>query len=211
MLVKRIFDLVVSAAALVILSPMLIGVAILIKLDDGGPVFYRGVRIGRHGRPFRLFKFRSMRVDAERIGGVTTAEDDPRITRLGWWLRKTKVDELPELINVAIGEMSLVGPRPEVERYVRLMSDAERMILSVPPGLTDWATLWNWDEGAVLAGVADPEEMYLRAIRPEKIRLQLEYVKRRTFWVDLTILLQTAAAIVLRIKPKALSLREQHR
>jgi len=152
-----------------------------------------------------------MRVDAERIGGVTTADDDPRITRLGWWLRKTKVDELPELINVAIGEMSLVGPRPEVERYVRLMSDAERMILSVPPGLTDWATLWNWDEGAVLAGVADPEAMYLRAIRPEKIRLQLEYVKRRTFWVDLTILLQTAAAIVLRFKPKALSLREQHR
>jgi lipopolysaccharide/colanic/teichoic acid biosynthesis glycosyltransferase len=211
MLVKRIFDLIVSAAALVILSPMLIGVAILIKLDDGGPVFYRGVRIGRHGRPFRLFKFRSMRVDAERIGGVTTPDDDPRITRLGWWLRKTKVDELPELINVAIGEMSLIGPRPEVERYVRLMSDAERMILSVPPGLTDWATLWNWDEGAVLAGVADPEAMYLRAIRPEKIRLQLEYVKRRTFWVDLTILLQTAAAIVLRLKPKALSLREQHR
>ena len=211
MLVKRIFDLIVSAAALVILSPMLIGVAILIKLDDGGPVFYRGVRIGRHGRPFRLFKFRSMRVDAERIGGVTTPDDDPRITRLGWWLRKTKVDELPELINVAIGEMSLIGPRPEVERYVRLMSDAERMILSVPPGLTDWATLWNWDEGAVLAGVADPEAMYLRAIRPEKIRLQLEYVKRRTFRVDLTILLQTAAAIVLRLKPKALSLREQHR
>jgi len=211
MLVKRIFDLIVSAAALVILSPMLIGVAILIKLDDGGPVFYRGVRIGRHGRPFRLFKFRSMRVDAERIGGVTTPDDDPRITRLGWWLRKTKVDELPELINVAIGEMSLIGPRPEVERYVRLMSDAERMILSVPPGLTDWATLWNWDEGAVLAGVADPEAMYLRAIRPEKIRLQLEYVKRHTFWVDLTILLQTAAAIVLRLKPKALSLREQHR
>jgi len=211
MLVKRIFDLIVSAAALCLLSPMLIGVAILIKLDDGGPVFYRGVRIGRHGRPFRLFKFRSMRVDAERIGGVTTADDDPRITRLGWWLRKTKVDELPELINVAIGEMSLIGPRPEVERYVRLMSDAERMILSVPPGLTDWATLWNWDEGAVLAGVADPEAMYLRAIRPEKIRLQLEYVKRRTFWVDLTILLQTAAAIVLRLKPKALSLREQHR
>jgi lipopolysaccharide/colanic/teichoic acid biosynthesis glycosyltransferase len=211
MIVKRIFDLIVSAAALVVLSPMLIGVAALIKLDDRGPIFYRGVRIGRHGRPFRLFKFRSMRVDAERIGGVTTADDDPRITRLGWWLRKTKVDELPELINVMIGEMSLVGPRPEVERYVRLMDEEERAILSVPPGLTDLATLWNWDEGAVLAGLADPEEMYLRAIRPEKIRLQLEYVKRRSFWVDLTILLRTAAAIVLRIKPKALSLREHQR
>jgi lipopolysaccharide/colanic/teichoic acid biosynthesis glycosyltransferase len=152
-----------------------------------------------------------MRMDAERIGGVTTADDDPRITRVGWWLRKTKVDELPQLVNVLVGEMSLVGPRPEVERYVRLMTDEERVILSVAPGLTDWATLWNSDEGALLAGVADPDEMYLRVIRPEKIRLQLEYVRRRSFWIDITILLRTAAAIVLRIKPQALSLREHPR
>jgi lipopolysaccharide/colanic/teichoic acid biosynthesis glycosyltransferase len=211
MAVKRLFDLIVSAVALVALSPMLIVIAVLIKLDDGGAVFYRGVRIGRYGRPFRVIKFRSMRVDAERIGGVTTADDDPRITQVGWWLRKTKVDELPQLMNVLVGEMSLVGPRPEVERYVRLMTDDERLVLSVAPGLTDWATLWNSDEGALLAGVADPDAMYLRVIRPEKIRLQLEYVKRRSFWIDITILLRTAAAIVLRIKPQALSLREHQR
>ena len=211
MAVKRIFDLIVCAVALVALSPLLILVSVLIKLDDRGAVFYRGVRIGRNGRPFRVIKFRSMRMDAERIGGVTTADDDPRITRVGWWLRKTKVDELPQLMNVLLGEMSLVGPRPEVERYVRLMTDEERVILSVAPGLTDWATLWNSDEGALLAGVADPDEMYLRVIRPEKIRLQLEYVKRRSFWIDITILLRTAAAIVLRIKPQALSLREHQR
>ena len=211
MAVKRIFDLIVSAIALVALSPLLIVIGVSIKLDDRGAVFYRGVRIGRNGRPFRVIKFRSMRIDAERIGGVTTADDDPRITRVGWWLRKTKVDELPQLMNVLVGEMSLVGPRPEVERYVRLMTDAERVILSVAPGLTDWATLWNSDEGALLAGVADPDEMYLRVIRPEKIRLQLEYVRRRSFWIDITILLRTAAAIVLRIKPQALSLREHQR
>ncbi|HZO41848.1 MAG TPA: sugar transferase [Methylomirabilota bacterium] len=211
MAVKRIFDLIVSAIALVALSPLLIVIGVSIKLDDRGAVFYRGVRIGRNGRPFRVIKFRSMRMDAERIGGVTTADDDPRITRVGWWLRKTKVDELPQLMNVLVGEMSLVGPRPEVERYVRLMTDAERVILSVAPGLTDWATLWNSDEGALLAGVADPDEMYLRVIRPEKIRLQLEYVRRRSFWIDITILLRTAAAIVLRIKPQALSLREHQR
>jgi lipopolysaccharide/colanic/teichoic acid biosynthesis glycosyltransferase len=211
MAVKRIFDLIVSAIALVALSPLLIVIGVSIKLDDRGAVFYRGVRIGRNGRPFRVIKFRSMRMDAERIGGVTTADDDPRITRVGWWLRKTKVDELPQLMNVLVGEMSLVGPRPEVERYVRLMTDEERVILSVAPGLTDWATLWNSDEGALLAGVADPDEMYLRVIRPEKIRLQLEYVRRRSFWIDITILLRTAAAIVLRIKPQALSLREHQR
>jgi lipopolysaccharide/colanic/teichoic acid biosynthesis glycosyltransferase len=211
MAVKRVFDLIVSAIALVALSPMLIVIAVLIKADDGGAVFYRGVRVGRYGRPFRVIKFRSMHVDAERIGGVTTADDDPRITRVGWWLRKTKVDELPQLMNVLVGEMSLVGPRPEVERYVRLMTEDERVVLSVAPGLTDWATLWNSDEGALLAGVANPDEMYLRVIRPEKIRLQLEYVKRRSFWIDITILLRTAAAIVLRIKPQALSLREHQR
>jgi lipopolysaccharide/colanic/teichoic acid biosynthesis glycosyltransferase len=211
MAVKRIFDLIISAIALVALSPLLIMIGVSIKLDHRGAVFYRGVRIGRNGRPFRVIKFRSMRMDAERIGGVTTADDDPRITRVGWWLRKTKVDELPQLVNVLVGEMSLVGPRPEVERYVRLMTDEERVILSVAPGLTDWATLWNSDEGALLAGVADPDEMYLRVIRPEKIRLQLEYVRRRSFWIDITILLRTAAAIVLRIKPQALSLREHPR
>ena len=205
---KRLFDVIVSAAALVTLSPLLVALAMLIKVDDGGPVFYRGARVGRGGRMFRVLKFRTMRVDAEAIGGPSTAADDVRITRVGHWLRRSKLDELPELVNVLAGDMSLVGPRPEVERYVRLMSAEERFVLSVRPGLTDWATLWNSDEGAVLAGASDPEKTYLELIRPEKIRLQLEYVRRRSFWIDLVILVQTLGAIVLRTKPEALRLRE---
>jgi lipopolysaccharide/colanic/teichoic acid biosynthesis glycosyltransferase len=211
MLAKRLFDLAVSAAGLIVLSPVLLVLAALIKLDDGGPVFYRGVRIGRHGRPFRVVKFRTMRVDAEAVGGPSTAADDARITRLGRWLRQAKLDEIPELVNVFLGDMSLVGPRPEVDKYVRLMNEEERAVLSVRPGLTDWATLWNSDEGAVLAGSADPEKTYLDLIRPEKIRLQLEYVRSRSFWTDLVILAQTVVAIVLRTKPEALRLREHRR
>ena len=211
MIAKRFFDLLISITGLVLLAPLLMAVAALIKLSDRGPVFYRGVRVGRYGRTFRIIKFRTMRVDAEKIGGASTAADDPRITRIGRWLRASKLDELPELANVVLGDMSLVGPRPEVERYVRLMSPTERTILTVPPGLTDWATLWNRDEGAVLAGAADPEQTYLETIRPEKIRLQLDYVRRRSFWVDVGILVQTAAAIVLRTKPEALRLREHRR
>jgi lipopolysaccharide/colanic/teichoic acid biosynthesis glycosyltransferase len=211
MLAKRLFDLAVSAAGLMVLSPVLLVLAALIKLDDGGPVFYRGVRIGRHGRPFRVVKFRTMRVDAEAVGGPSTAADDARITRLGRWLRQAKLDEIPELVNVFLGDMSLVGPRPEVDKYVRLMNEEERAVLSVRPGLTDWATLWNSDEGAVLAGSADPEKTYLDLIRPEKIRLQLEYVRSRSFWTDLVILAQTVVAIVLRTKPEALRLREHRR
>jgi lipopolysaccharide/colanic/teichoic acid biosynthesis glycosyltransferase len=207
-MMKRLFDVIVSAAGLALLSPVLLALAAVIKLDDGGPVFYRGVRVGRGGRPFRVAKFRTMRVDAESMGGSSTAADDVRITRVGHWLRKSKLDELPELLNVLWGDMSLVGPRPEVERYVRLMSEEERSILSVRPGLTDWATLWNSDEGAVLAGASDPEKTYLELIRPEKIRLQLKYVRRRSFWTDLVILWQTLGAVVLRTKPEALRLRE---
>jgi lipopolysaccharide/colanic/teichoic acid biosynthesis glycosyltransferase len=211
MLAKRLFDLTVSAAGLIVLSPGLLVLAALIKLDDGGPVFYRGVRIGRRGRPFRVVKFRTMRIDAETVGGPSTAADDARITRVGRWLRQSKLDEIPELVNVLLGDMSLVGPRPEVEGYVRLMNEEERAVLSVRPGLTDWATLWNSDEGAVLTGAADPEKIYLELIRPEKIRLQLEYVKNRSFWTDLVILVQTVVAIVLRTKPEALRLREHRR
>lgn len=211
MTAKRLFDLTVAAAGLIVLSPVLLVLAVLIKLDDGGPIFYRGVRVGRNGRPFRVIKFRTMRIDAEAVGGPSTASDDVRITRVGRWLRRSKLDELPELGNVLRGEMSLVGPRPEVQDYVRLMTEDERAVLSVRPGLTDWATLWNSDEGAVLAGSADPERAYLELIRPEKIRLQLEYVRNRSFWTDLVILVQTVAAIVLRTKPEALRLREHRR
>ena len=210
-MLKRALDLAASAIGLALSSPVLLVIAVLIKLSDGGPIFYRGFRVSRDGVPYRVLKFRTMVVDAERRGGPSTADHDSRITVIGRVLRKYKLVEIPQLISVLIGDMSLVGPRPEVERYVRLLTDEERVILSVRPGLTDWATLWNSDEGAVLAGAADPERAYLELIRPEKIRLQLEYVRRRSFWVDLVILVQTVMTVVLRTKPEALRLREYRR
>lgn len=208
-LLKRFLDLTVSGTALVILIPAFLVIAALIMLEDGGPVFYRGVRVGRNGKPFRIFKFRTMVRNAEKLGGPSTAGDDPRITPIGRVLRRYKLDELPQLLDVLRGEMSLVGPRPEVPQYVALFTPEERAILSVRPGITDWASLWNSDEAAVLAGSADPERTYLEKIRPEKIRLQLEYVRKRSFWVDLTILVQTVLAIVLRRKATALSVAQQ--
>jgi lipopolysaccharide/colanic/teichoic acid biosynthesis glycosyltransferase len=145
-----------------------------------------------------------MVMNADAIGPSSTAADDPRITPLGRILRKYKFDELPQLINVFKGEMSLVGPRPEVESYVTLFSEEEKQILSVPPGITDWASLWNSDEGAVLAGYEDPEKAYMELIRPEKLRLQLEYVRRHSFWVDLSILIQTALAVLRLRSPEIL-------
>lgn len=174
-------------------------------MEDGGPVFYRGVRVGRHGEPFRIFKFRTMVVNAEQLGGASTANDDPRVTKTGRFLRKYKLDELPQLINVIKGEMSVVGPRPEVPHYVEMLTREEKAILSVRPGITDWATLWNPDEGAVLAGSPDPERLYMEKIRPEKIRLQLQYVRRQSIWVDMTIIFQTLATLILRGKPGAMS------
>ena len=173
-------------------------VAVLIKKEDGGPVFYRGVRVGKHGEPFRIFKFRTMVMNAEKLGGPSTADDDPRITKIGRFIRKYKFDELPQLINVLKGEMSFVGPRPEVPHYVNMFSEEEKAILSVRPGITDWASIWNPDEGAILAGSPDPEATYMEKIRPEKIRLQLKYVRERSFWVDLKIIFLTLSIIVRR-------------
>jgi lipopolysaccharide/colanic/teichoic acid biosynthesis glycosyltransferase len=193
---KRLFDIVFSLLGLIILSPFILVLAILIKEEDGGSVFYRGVRVGRHGKPFRIFKFRTMVVNAENIGGPSTADDDPRITGIGRFLRKYKLDELPQLINVLKGEMSLVGPRPEVPHYVNMLTKEERAILSVRPGITDWASICNSDEGAVLAGSPDPEKAYMEKIRPEKIRLQLKYVRERSFFVDLKIIFKTLHTII---------------
>ena len=139
-----------------------------------------------------------MVVDAEKLGGPSTADDDPRITKIGRLIRKYKLDELPQLINVLKGEMSFVGPRPEVQHYVDMFTEEEKTILSVRPGITDWASLWNPDEGAILAGSSDPEQTYMEKIRPQKIKLQLEYVNERSFWIDLKIILMTLKAIVVR-------------
>lgn len=197
-MLKRAFDFLSSLIGLVLLSPVLATIAILIKREDGGPVFYRGVRVGRFGKPFRIFKFRTMVVNAEKMGGPSTADDDPRITKMGKLIRKFKLDELPQLLNVLKGEMSIVGPRPEVQMYVDMFTEEEKAILSVRPGITDWASIWNPDEGAVLAGSPDPEKTYMEKIRPEKIRLQLKYVRERSFWVDLKIIFKTLETVVHR-------------
>ena len=195
-MLKRAFDVLSSLIGLILVSPVLVTIAILIKKEDGGPVFYRGVRVGRFGRPFRIFKFRTMVLNAEKLGGPSTANDDPRITKTGKFIRKFKLDELPQLLNVLKGEMSIVGPRPEVQMYVDMFTDEEKAILSVRPGISDWASIWNPDEGAVLTGSPDPEKTYMEKIRPEKMRLQLKYVRERSFWNDLKIIAQTLMTIV---------------
>lgn len=199
-MVKRLFDITFSSLGLIVMFPFLILSAIVIKLDSKGPVFYRGKRIGRSGKLFRIFKFRTMVYDAEKIGGPSTADDDPRITKTGKFLRKYKLDELPQLINVLKGEMSFVGPRPEVQTYIDMFTEEEKAILNVRPGITDWASLWNPDEGAILAGSPDPEKTYMEKIRPEKIKLQMKYVKDHSFLVDLKIVLLTIKTVFRRKK-----------
>lgn len=193
---KRVFDIFSSALGLVLLSPVLLWIAWRIRCEDGGPVFYRGERVGLHGKPFRIFKFRTMVVEAEKIGGSSTADDDPRITRIGRRLRKHKLDELPQLFNVLLGEMSLVGPRPEVKYYTDMFTAEEKAILSVRPGITDWASIWNPDEGSILAGSEDPDKAYLELIRPTKLNLQLMYVNEQSFITDLGILWETLMVLV---------------
>ena len=195
---KRIFDILFSIVGLIFVSPLLLTICILIKHEDGGPVFYRGLRVGKKGTLFKIYKFRSMVVNAEKIGGSSTADDDPRITKIGKFVRKYKLDELPQFINVLKGEMSFVGPRPEVQHYVNMFTKEEKSILMVSPGITDWASLWNSDEGAILAGSPDPERTYMEEIRPEKIRLQLKYVKERSFFTDISIILQTIGKVIKR-------------
>jgi len=193
---KRMFDILLSSIGLLVLSPLIILLSVIIKLGSKGSILYKGIRVGRYGKLFKMLKFRTMVVNAEEIGGASTANDDPRITKTGKFLRKFKLDELPQLINVFKGEMSFVGPRPEVQHYVNMFKEEEKSILSVRPGITDWASLWNPDEGSVLAGSPDPEHTYMEKIRPEKIRLQLKYVKERSFWKDIKIVFLTLKAIV---------------
>ena len=194
-LVKRGMDLAASALGLAVLSPVIAYTAIRIKADDGGPVFYRAQRVGKDGEMFRMYKFRTMVVNADRIGGPSTAADDPRLTRMGHTIRRYKLDEIPQLINVFRGEMSLVGPRPQVKQYVDAYTPEERLLLSVKPGITDWASIRYRNEGEILKGSDDPERTYMEKIHPGKIRLGLEYVRRQSVWTDVKILAQTAKAL----------------
>ncbi len=175
---------------------MLVVLAVLIKLESRGPVFYRGLRAGRGGRPFQIFKLRSMVTDAEQIGGPSTSGDDPRITRVGLLIRRLKLDELPQLLNVLVGSMSFVGPRPEVLSEVNQYSSEQRRVLELRPGITDWATIWNADEGSVLAGADDPHLAYKQLIQPTKLKLQLLYYNHHSLCIDLKIILSTLLRMV---------------
>jgi lipopolysaccharide/colanic/teichoic acid biosynthesis glycosyltransferase len=192
---KRAFDLLLAGLGLLVLSPAFIVAAIAIKLDSRGPVFFLQERMGRNFRPFRIYKFRTMVADADRQGGQLTVGSDPRVTRVGRWLRQTKIDELPQLINVLLGDMSLVGPRPEVPRYVEMYRDEYAPVLSVRPGLTDPASVKYRDEASILAASRDPEQEYVHRILPDKIALARDYVARATFSSDLIVLTRTLLRI----------------
>jgi lipopolysaccharide/colanic/teichoic acid biosynthesis glycosyltransferase len=194
-IVKRLFDIVASAAGLLVLSPLLLLLAAWIRVDSPGPVLYAAPRVGRGGRLFRMYKFRTMVMNADRIGGSSTPDDDPRITRAGRWLRRYKLDELPQLLNVLNGTMSLVGPRPQVKWAVELYTPEQREVLTVPPGITDYASIHFPNEGELLRGSANPDRDYMEKIHPEKMRLSLEYVRRRSLRTDLAVLARTFAAV----------------
>ena len=201
---KRIIDLSAAGLGVLLLSPVLATVAILVKLDSPGPALYKGRRIGLNGRAFNILKFRTMCVDAERAG-TTTAMNDSRVTRLGRFLRRSKVDEFPQLFNVLWGEMSLVGPRPEVEEHTREYDQEALQILTVRPGITDYSSIHFFDLAAAL-GAEDPHQVYLTRVRGEKNALRLEYVRRRSFAEDIRILWLTALVLfrtLLLGKPKA--------
>lgn len=188
---KRVLDVVLAGVGLLALAPLLIVVASAIRVLDGAPVLYRQERVGRLGRPFRMLKFRTMRIGADRDGALLTPSGDPRVTPVGRWLRGLRLDELPQLVHVLGGEMSLVGPRPEVPRYVDCYAPDQRRVLALCPGLTDPATLAFADEGALLATSADPERLYVEEILPEKIRLNLAYADRATVWSDVRVIAAT--------------------
>lgn len=192
---KRIFDIIFAFLGLFVLSPILVIFASIIKISDGGSVFYRGERVGLHGRPFFIFKFRTMVVNADKIGGSSTSDDDPRITQVGRFLRKYKLDELPQLINVLVGDMSLVGPRPQVKWAVDLYSDEEKVILNFRPGITDYASLLFSNEGEILKGSKNPDQDYLEKIHPIKTDLAMKYVQNHSLMVDIQIILKTIAVV----------------
>lgn len=193
---KRLFDIVASGLGLLALSPMFLIFAIWIKLDSKGPVFYRQVRVGKNNKDFKIYKFRSMRVESDKGSLVTIGDHDPRITRSGYFIRKFKLDELPQLINVFLGDMSLVGPRPEVRHYVNYWTDEQMHVLDVSPGITDPASIKFRNENELMEKAKDPEQYYIHVIMQEKIKLYLEYVEHANFWYDITLIFKTFKVII---------------
>ena len=193
---KRLFDVIASGLGLIVLSPLFLILAIWIKLDSKGPVFYRQVRVGRYNKDFRIFKFRSMRVGADKGSLVTIGGRDPRVTRSGYWIRKFKLDELPQLINVFIGDMSLVGPRPEVRHYTNYWSQEQMHVLDVRPGITDPASIKFRNENELMEQAENPEKYYIEVIMQDKMKLYLEYVEKHSFFYDISLIFKTFWVIV---------------
>ena len=193
---KRIFDIVASGLGLIVLSPLFLILGVWIKLDSKGPVFYRQMRVGFQNKDFQIFKLRSMRIGADKGSLVTIGGHDPRITRSGYFIRKFKLDELPQLINVFIGEMSLVGPRPEVRRYVNYWTPEQMHVLDVRPGITDPASIKFRNENELMEQADDPEKYYIDVIMQEKIKLYLEYVEKHSFLYDIGLIFKTFWVIV---------------
>lgn len=196
LIAKRAMDIVLSACALAVLWPLLLLIALAIWIDDPGPVFYRQVRVGRNGKTFRIFKFRSMVMDADKKGLAITVGRDSRITRVGAVLRKTKLDELAQLLNVILGQMSFVGPRPEVPKYVELYTPYQRQVLLVRPGITDYASIAYRNENNLLAGAPNPEAMYIEQIMPDKIELNMKYLREISPLADIRLILKTIVAVI---------------
>ena len=196
LIIKRIFDFTVSSIGIIIISPILLVISILIKLDSKGPILFKQIRVGKNGKPFKIFKFRTMVVDAEKKGMQITVGRDSRITKSGHVLRKTKLDELPQLFNVLTGEMSFVGPRPEVPRYVEMYDENQKSILKVRPGITDLASIKYRNENDLLAKSLDPEATYINEIMPKKIELNIEYLKNMSVLYDIKLIIRTVLVVI---------------
>ena len=199
-MLKRLFDLACSGVGLVFLSPFFLVISAWIKLDSSGSIFYRGVRVGLNGKPFRIFKFRSMIINAEKVGASSTSTNDARVTRVGEYIRKFKLDEFSQLINVFLGDMSLVGPRPEVQKFVDQYTKTEKIILTVRPGITDFASIKFHNEGEIIeaSGITDADDAYAKLIRPEKMKLQMKYVREQNIFLDISLIFKTLKRIIVR-------------
>lgn len=205
---KRVFDVTVSLLALTVLFPVMVILALLIVLDSPGGVFFRGVRVGQHGKDFKIYKFRSMRPDSEGKGKWNVGDNDDRITRMGHFLRNSKLDELPQLINVLKGDMSLVGPRPELRCYTDMYTEREKPILDLKPGITDWASITNFQQFKGFTEAADPDQYYLEVVRPVKLELQLYYRRSHSFANDIRCLCWTAYKVLTRSQKLPKEVRE---
>lgn len=195
-MLKRLVDFLISLCGIIVLIPVLFLICIWIKMDSKGPFFYLQERVGKRGILFRLFKFRTMHINADKLTAITVGMRDPRITRAGYYIRKFKLDELPQLINVLKGEMSLVGPRPELKKFTDLYTPEQRKVLDVRPGITDYASLQFRNENELLEGKEDPVGFYIQEIMPVKLQLNLRYIAEQSLWVDVMILVRTVLAIV---------------